>query len=98
MRAHLDSEFYQINEKVPTPLLDEAGDDLLTNQPKLTPRQQNNYNSLNAALASLLASQPICPGDINLDGVVNYLDIAEWGNFQAITGPARVGPTSTRMA
>jgi Sulfatase len=80
------SEFYRINEKVPTPLLDEAGDDLLTNQPKLTPRQQNNYNLLSKELASLLASQPICPGDINLDGVVNYLDIAEWGKYQALTG------------
>jgi hypothetical protein len=79
------TEFYQINEKVPTPLLDEAGDDLLTNQPKLTGRQQRNYNSLNQELDALLASQPICPGDINLDGVVNYLDIAEWGSLQAIS-------------
>jgi hypothetical protein len=79
-------EFYQINEKVPTPLLDEAGDDLLTNRPKLSGPQQRNYNSLNSALNSLLASQPICPGDINLDGVVNYLDIEEWANFEALTG------------
>ncbi len=28
-----------------------------------------------------MASQPICPGDINLDGVVNYLDIGEWANL-----------------
>ncbi len=80
------TEFYQINEDVPTPLLDEAGDDLLTNQPKLNGRQQRNFNSLNQELSSLLASQPICPGDINLDGVVNYLDIGEWGNFEAISG------------
>ena len=40
---------------------------------------------MNAALSSLLASQPICPGDINLDGVVNYLDIGEWGSLMAIT-------------
>ena len=33
-----------------------------------------------------MASQPICPGDINLDGVVNYLDIGEWANFEAISG------------
>ena len=79
------TEFYQINEKVPTPLLDGAGDDLLTNQPKLTPRQRRNYNSLNAEFTSLLASQPVCAGDINLDGVVNYLDIAEWGNLQALS-------------
>jgi len=32
--------------------------------------------------ATLLISQPPCPGDINLDGVVNYLDVANWGMFQ----------------
>ena len=80
------TEFYEINEKVPTPKLDNAGDDLLTNQPKLTPRQQKNFAALSQELNALLASQPACPGDINLDGVVNYLDIAEWGKYQALTG------------
>ena len=80
------NEFYQINEKVPTPLLDEAGDDLLTNRPRLSRPQQRNYTSLNSELSALLASQPICPGDINLDGVVNYLDIGEWVNLEALTG------------
>ena len=59
---------------------------MLTNQPKLSGPQQRNYNHLNSELSSLLASQPICPGDINLDGVVNYLDIAEWANLEALTG------------
>jgi hypothetical protein len=80
------TEFYQINEKVPTPLLDEAGDDLLINRPKLSGAQQKNFNALSQALSSLLASQPLCPGDINLDGVVNYLDIGEFANFEAISG------------
>ncbi len=49
--ANTTYEFYQINENVPTPLLDEAGDDLLTNRPKPRGPQQRNYNSLNSALA-----------------------------------------------
>jgi hypothetical protein len=84
--AASSTEFYQINQKVPTPLLDKQGDDLLTNRPKLGPVQQQNFNSLSAALDALLASQPLCPGDINLDGVVNYLDIAQWGQYEALTG------------
>src|SRR5258708_27953114 len=76
-------EFYQINENVPVPKLDNSGLDLLASGNPLNRQQQKNYDSLSAQLTTLLASQPPCPGDINLDGVVNYLDVADWGMFQA---------------
>ena len=36
-------------------------------------------------LGTLLASQPACASDINLDGFVNYLDIAQWSLFQELS-------------
>jgi hypothetical protein len=80
-------EFYQINENVPLPKLDTASANLLASGNPLNRQQKKNYDSLTAQLTTLLASQPACPGDINLDGVVNYLDVAEWAMFQ--------GPTSS---
>ena len=41
---------------------------------------------MTAQLAQLLASQPACPGDVNLDGVVNNADIAEYEMFQELSG------------
>ena len=79
------TEFYQINQNVPVPKLDTADADLLASGTRLTPDQRKNYNALSAQLNQLLASQPACPGDINLDRVVNYLDIAEWGTFEALS-------------
>jgi hypothetical protein len=59
--------------------------DLLASGTRLTQQQQKNYRVLRAQLKTLLASQPACPADINLDGVVDYMDIAEWGMFQELS-------------
>jgi hypothetical protein len=83
--ATQSTEFYEINEDVPVPKLDTADADLLASGKPLTPIQQQNYNDLNTQLQALLASQPACPGDINLDGVVNQLDIAQWTMFQQLS-------------
>lgn len=79
------TEFYQINEHTPIPKLDSAGSDLLTSGIPLTAVQQKNYDGLNAQLTTLLASQPTCIGDINLDGVVNDLDVDQWTMLQALS-------------
>ncbi|MGO8843690.1 MAG: sulfatase-like hydrolase/transferase [Methyloceanibacter sp.] len=79
------TEFYSVNEKVPVPKLDTANADLLATGTKLNPQEQKNYDALTLQLKTLLASQPACPADINLDGVVNYLDIAEWAMFQELS-------------
>jgi len=78
-------EFYQINEKVPVPKLDTADADLLATGKPLNQKQQKNYDALTAQLTTLLASQPACPGDINLDGFVDYLDIAAWEMFEELS-------------
>lgn len=79
------TEFYEINEDVPNPKLDTADSDLLANGNQLTPVQQKNFDALSAELKALLASQPSCPSDINLDGVVNQLDVAQWGMFEELS-------------
>ncbi len=83
--ASTTTEFYQINEKAPVPKLDKEDADLLASGKKLTRQEQRNYDELTAQLKALLASQPACPADINLDGIVNYLDIAEWSMFQELS-------------
>ncbi len=73
-------EFYEINQAVPKPLLDE--NDLVANgQPPLSPEQQQNYDELYAQLAAILGSQPPCPGDGNIDGVVNAYDLYDWAQY-----------------
>ena len=84
--ATQSTEFYEINENVPVPKLDTADADLLASGTKLNPEQQTNYDALSAELQTLLASQPACLGDINLDGVVNKLDIGQWAYFEELTG------------
>jgi hypothetical protein len=78
-------EFYRINENVPIPKLDTANADLLATGNPLNKQQKKNYDALTAQLAQMLASQPACPGDVNLDGVVNSADIAEWQKFQQLS-------------
>ena len=79
-------EFYQINEDVPTPLLDEEDKDLLaTGMPPLTADQQKNLDELSAELDALMPTQSACLGDINLDGVVNQADIDQWTMLQALS-------------
>jgi Sulfatase len=77
-------EFYRINQDAPLPKLDTEDADLLTSGKKLTHRQQRSYDSLNAQFRKLLASEPPCPGDINLDGIVDYQDVADWAMYQEL--------------
>jgi len=85
LQSEIVKEFYQINENVPVPKLDNSGLDLLASGTPLNRLQQKNYNNLSAQLTTLLASQPACPGDINLDGVVNYQDVGAWEMLQGLS-------------
>ena len=82
------TEFYEINEAVPVPRLDKAGTELPLNA--LTPEQQHNYNELSVQLATLLASQPACPGDGNIDFVVNQRDLDDWRFYSESYGLSSV--------
>ena len=90
--------FYEINELPGFPKIDRPGgyqlpdgqilpgNNLLTTQPNLTPLQKVNLKTLSAELQQLLDSQPPCPGDGNLDRVVNAEDIDNWQFFSAENG------------
>ena len=68
-------EFYDLSPTLANPDgLDNSPDDLLAGGP-LTADQQSNLDELKAVLDSLLASEPACPGDGNLDKTVNFDDI-----------------------
>lgn len=81
------TEFYEINEATPLPKIDRPKVNLLTspNLPPqgLNPEQLANFDALYADLKSLQNSQPKCPGDGNLDMVVNEKDLKEWTLFSS---------------
>ena len=76
-------EFYEIDQAAPTPKLDKAETELKAKG--LTREQQVNYNLLTRQLDRILHSQPECPGDGNVDGVVDDKDVSEWEYFAVLS-------------
>lgn len=93
-------ELFEINQDRSAPLLDEDGKELL---PPRSPEAQAAYDELKAKLNRILASNPDCPGDGNMDGVVNGEDLSNWSRIAAkwkkssvydfVTGAFRDGKT-----
>ncbi len=81
--ATTSTEFYQINEDVPNPQLDEEGSELPIGS--LTAEQQENYDQLTQQLNDIRDSESDCPEDINLDGKVDAKDVAEWSKYQSLS-------------
>ena len=90
------TEFYQINEAAPVPMLDNKDLALCSDNPDntivtnscpngLTPEQRFNYRSLLFEMTKLLKSEPACPGDGNEDKVVNGQDIQSWRFYSEFT-------------
>jgi arylsulfatase A-like enzyme len=71
-------EFYQIDQAAPTPKIDTADLDLMPTKSSWSSVILSNYNSLLISLNNILASQPACPGDANMDGKVNTEDLSIW--------------------
>jgi hypothetical protein len=67
------TELFEINQDLPLPTIDNTSLNYLTSS-TLT----EIYNDLLSKLTSILASQPACPGDTNLDGLVNAEDLSIW--------------------
>jgi len=42
------------------------------------------FNTLNRKLEKMLASEPECTGDGNMDKRVNQLDLQDWASFQGV--------------
>ncbi len=87
------TEFYAINELAPVPQIDRPDGQLANNllpDPTLPPDQQltadqlTNFNALSTQLQSVLNSEIPCPGDGNLDKVVDQKDLDDWSSFAAL--------------
>jgi hypothetical protein len=83
-RDEAPPEFYEISETPPIPLLDNGDDELL--QGPLTAEQQQNYEELSDQMDALLASEPVCVGDGNLDLVIDQADLDEWARYAVPQG------------
>ncbi len=77
-RTVTEEELYQINQDKNRPLLDTPDRDLLQ-----APTSQTLaiYDDLKQKMDQVLASNPLCPGDGNLDRVVNGDDVEHWSRI-----------------
>ena len=81
------TEFYAINEEpVPYLELDNASRNLLAPGQRLNRYEKQTLAKLTKELDRLLASEVPCPGDGNLDGVVDAEDINQFNYWANLTG------------
>lgn len=87
-------EFYQVDQRPVAPTLDRPEMNLLASPdlpPRgLTPEQVANFQSLYEQLQEVLGSEPACPGDGNLDKVVNKQDRKNWRRLSKRWGASSV--------
>jgi arylsulfatase A-like enzyme len=95
-------QLYRINEHIPFPRIDRPTGPLRNNlitdptnpTSGLTDRQLREFNLLSQELSDILNSEVQCPGDGNVDGVVNELDLKNWAVFHHIGPPGAKGGSS----
>lgn len=80
-------ELFTINQQAPVPLLDTPDRNLL---PAKDPRTEQIHQELKGKLEQILASDPHCPGDGNIDGVVDGKDLANWARIAKEWGASSV--------
>lgn len=78
-------EFYRVDQATPTPRLDRARLNLL-DLPIMTSEAHQNYLALQSDLQALMDSKIECPGDGNLDLVVDSTDVDNWKRFSTLNG------------
>jgi hypothetical protein len=92
-------EFYRIDEKPRNPRLDRPTGDSANNllppgteagagSTDLSSPARENYDALDQALNDTLNSQKACPGDANLDALVNQADVQNQADWITITNGA----------
>jgi arylsulfatase A-like enzyme len=78
-------QLYRINEDPGVPLIDFPALNKITDPSDptkgLTPDAAAEFNALSQELSDILNSEGQCPGDGNVDGVVNGLDVSNWARF-----------------
>jgi arylsulfatase A-like enzyme len=78
-------ELYRVENRPINPVLDRADDDLLAAGPEsLTPEQQSAFVQLQKDLQAIVSSEVFCPGDGNMDKVVNADDVAGWKQYEGV--------------
>ncbi|WP_397473368.1 sulfatase-like hydrolase/transferase [Pusillimonas sp.] len=98
-------ELFVIDQAKPVPKLDREGESLLVGPGKAKDAEsQEAYNYLRVMLDDMLASNPECPGDGNMDGVVDAEDLTQWRRiahawgessvYDFVTGEHRDGKTN----
>mgnify|MGYP003582725924 CR=1 FL=1 len=80
-----NDEFYRIDQATPLPKLDNGPSNLLAHA-HMTPEHQQNYAELKSELQNLTNSRISCPGDGNLDLVVDNTDVENWRRFSTANG------------
>jgi hypothetical protein len=89
-------EFYRVDQKPGNPALDRPTGDGANNLlaagtgpgeggSQLSGALKANYDGLVKSLNDTLSSQKACPGDANLDALVNDADVADQAQWRAIT-------------
>jgi len=81
-------ELYEIDEPINTPWLDEEGSELPLDA--LSSAQQAAFTELTTLLGDIRATVIACPGDGNIDGVVDALDLEDWSIYANATGLSSV--------
>jgi arylsulfatase A-like enzyme len=96
------NEFYAINENPPLTLEIDKENTSLCGEPEtgdcpanLNEDQTKIFNQLTDSMNTTLASEPPCPGDGNLDKVVNFEDVENWFYFATNGTPVQGGPPNT---
>lgn len=84
-------ELFEINQAAPLPLLDTEERNLLPEgSGAIPPEFELVYSRLKGQMDDILASEPACPGDGNLDGMVDGRDLEEWGRIAHAWGLSSV--------
>ena len=81
-------ELYEIDQPINTPWLDREGSELPLDM--LSSAQQKAFTKLTTLLADIRATVIACPGDGNIDGVVDALDLENWASYASSAGLSSV--------
>ncbi len=81
-------ELFAIDQPIDTPWLDREGDELPLDA--LNDEHQAALTELTEQLAAIRATVIDCPGDGNIDGVVDDTDLQEWERYANLTGLSSV--------
>lgn len=77
-------ELYEVDNKPVVPLLDKVDLNLLAAGTTLSSTAQANLDILKADLKAIVDSEVACPGDGNLDKVVNAADLAGYEKYKGL--------------